>query len=85
MTTFSLGVLGARYSELRLRLCRARFFVMKMILVGSRKVANLFLISGILTSQNSRHDRLHQTAGVAAALAAHEAADGVAGGVEAGY
>src|SRR5215204_655715 len=35
------------------------------------------------SGQESRHDRLHQTTGVAAAIAAHQSADGIPGSVEA--
>ena len=35
------------------------------------------------SGQDSRHHRLHQTAGVATAIAAHQPADGVTGSVEA--
>src|SRR5687767_525740 len=38
----------------------------------------------VLSGQDSRHHRLHQTAGVAAAVTAHETANGIAGGVETG-
>src|ERR1051325_10689275 len=41
--------------------------------------------SGVLSGQNSRHDRLHQTARVAAAISAHQTADAITGGVKSRY